>query len=153
MKIQEILAEFKRQNNATNLYIAQKIGVTPSTVSRWCRGQIKHVAPSTMERLSELLGTDVQALTQAIEFQLEKPVLGTVKAGYGLLAEENLDGYMSVSQEDFDRGDYFLRVTGDSMEGAHILDGDLLYVKPATTFPPAPLPLCSSAMKRPRSRN
>ena len=135
MKIQEILAEFKRQNNATNLYIAQKIGVTPSTVSRWCRGQIKHVAPSTMERLSELLGTDVQALTQAIEFQLEKPVLGAVKAGYGLLAEENLDGYMSVSQEDFDRGDYFLRVTGDSMEGAHILDGDLLYVKACNDVP------------------
>ena len=93
MKIQEILSEFKRQNNATNLYIAEKIGVTPSTVSRWRRGQIKHIAPATMERLSDLLGTDVRALTQAIDFQLEKPVLGTVKAGYGLLAEENLDGY------------------------------------------------------------
>lgn len=135
MKIQEILSEFKRQNNATNLYIAEKIGVTPSTVSRWCRGQIKHIAPATMERLSDLLGTDVRALTQAIDFQLEKPVLGTVKAGYGLLAEENLDGYMSVSQEDFDRGDYFLRVTGDSMNGAHILDGDLLYVKSCNDVP------------------
>lgn len=135
MKIQEILAEFKRQNNVTNLYIAQQTGVTPSTVSRWCRGQIKHIAPQTMQRLSDLLGTDVQALTEAIDFKLEKPILGTVKAGYGLLAQENLDGYMSVSQEDFDKGDYFLRVTGDSMVGAHILDGDLLYVQACSDVP------------------
>lgn len=135
MRIQDILNEFKRQNNVTNLTIAKETGVSPATVSRWCSGQIKHISPDTMERLSALLKTDVESLVQALHFQLEKPVLGTVRAGYGLLAEENLDGYLSVSQEDFDRGDYFLRVVGDSMRDAHILDGDLLYVRQCDDVP------------------
>lgn len=135
MRIQDILNEFKRQNNVTNLYIANKLGVSPATVSRWCSGQIKHISPETMERLSDLFQTDVESLVEALRFQLEKPVLGTVRAGYGLLAEENLSGYISVSQEDFDRGDYFLRVVGDSMRDAHILDGDLLYVRQCEDVP------------------
>lgn len=135
MKLQDILNEFKRQNNVTNLFIAERTGVTPSTVSRWCRGQIKHIGPETMEKLSAMLSTDVESLIAAIRFELEKPILGTVRAGYGLLAEENLSGYLSVSQEDYDRGDYFLRVVGDSMRDAHILDGDLLYVRQCSDVP------------------
>lgn len=34
-----------------------------------------------------------------------------------------------MTQDDYYRGDFFLRVVGDSMSGAHIHDGDLLYVK------------------------
>jgi repressor LexA len=67
--------------------------------------------------------------------QLEKPILGTVKAGYGLFAEQNLDGYVNVSQEDYNNGDYFLRVSGDSMIGEKIHDQDLLYVKAMDDVP------------------
>ena len=38
-------------------------------------------------------------------------------------------GYEEVSKSDYYRGDYFLRVCGDSMTGAHIHDQDLIYVK------------------------
>lgn len=56
-------------------------------------------------------------------------MLGEVKAGYDLLIDENFEGYEQVTQDDYYRGDFFLRVVGDSMSGAHIHDGDLLYVK------------------------
>ena len=118
MKIQDLLNQYKRQNNITNDYIADYCGVTKSTVSRWCTGKIRRIAPETLEKL-----------TRISQLAPEKPILGTVKAGYGLLAEENLEGYIGVSEDEDRQGDYFLRVTGDSMKDAHIHDGDLLFVK------------------------
>lgn len=129
MNIKDILTEYKRQNNVTNAYIAKEIGVTKSTVSRWCSGQTKRVSHDTLEKLSQLMHLDMEEMTRISEFAFEKPLLGTVKAGYGLFAEENLEGYLSVSEKEYQQGDYFLRVTGNSMINAKIHDGDLLFVK------------------------
>lgn len=135
MNIQELLNQFKRQNNVTNDYIADYCGVTKSTVSRWCSGRIRRIAPETMAKLADMFQLDLEEMTRVGGYSLERPLLGTVKAGYGLLAEENLEGYIPVSESDFHKGDYFLRVTGDSMEEAHIHDGDLLYVKQTSDIP------------------
>ncbi len=135
MNIQELLNQYKRQTNVTNDYIAEQCGVSKSTVSRWCSGKIRRIAPETLEKLAETLGIDFDTMTKVGGYALEKPLLGTVKAGYGLLAEENLEGYVQVSEADYQKGDYFLRVTGNSMQDAHIHDGDLLFVKQCTDVP------------------
>ncbi|NOQ22298.1 MAG: transcriptional repressor LexA [Candidatus Aegiribacteria sp.] len=59
------------------------------------------------------------------------PLVGTVAAGLPLLAEENIEDYLPVSA-DMGRteGMFFLRVNGDSMINAAILDGDLVLVRP-----------------------
>lgn len=135
MNIKDLLNEYKRQTNCTNDFIAEKTGVTKSTVSRWCRGQIRRISPATMTKLADLLQIDPDDLTRISGLAYEKPILGVVKAGYGLLAEENLEGYQEVSEEDYAKGDYFLRVTGDSMIGAKIHDQDLVYVKQTSDVP------------------
>lgn len=135
MNIQELLSEFKRQNNLTNDYIANYCGVTKSTVSRWCSGRIRRITPETLAKLSEMFQVDLDDMTRVGSYNYEKPILGTVKAGYGLLADENLEGYIQVSEKDFHDGDYFLRVTGNSMKDANIHDGDLLFVKQCTDIP------------------
>jgi len=57
------------------------------------------------------------------------PVVGLVAAGAPILAEQNIEEYCSVDPAVFHpRADYLLRVRGDSMKGAGILDGDLLAV-------------------------
>lgn len=57
------------------------------------------------------------------------PVVGRVAAGSPILAEENVEEHWEVSPELFrPRADYLLRVVGASMQGAGILDGDLLAV-------------------------
>ena len=129
MNIAELLNQYKRQNNLTNDYIAEYCGVTKSTVSRWCSGKSKRLGPEILEKISEMLGIDLDDMTRINNYAYEKPILGTVKAGYGLLAEENLEGYEPVSESDYRRGDYFLRVTGNSMKDANIHDGDLLFVR------------------------
>jgi len=57
------------------------------------------------------------------------PVVGRVAAGEPILAEQNIEEYCPVDPAVFHpRADYLLRVRGDSMKGAGILDGDLLAV-------------------------
>jgi repressor LexA len=62
---------------------------------------------------------------------LSVPVLGDVAAGRPILAEENWDGSIPVPQSMLRKGgQYFaLRVRGDSMERAGIVDGDIAVVE------------------------
>ncbi len=53
------------------------------------------------------------------------PILGNVAAGIPLFAEENFEGEIRLASEQLPPGRYFaLRVRGDSMQDAGILDGD-----------------------------
>ena len=63
------------------------------------------------------------------------PLLGTVAAGKPLLCEENLDGYVNLTEPFVRPGkSYFaLRVRGQSMINAGILDGDLAVVEQSAT--------------------
>ena len=63
------------------------------------------------------------------------PLLGNVAAGRPLLSEENLDGYVNLTEPFVRPGkSYFaLRVRGQSMINAGILDGDLAVVEQANT--------------------
>lgn len=57
---------------------------------------------------------------------LKVPLLGHVAAGIPLLAEENLEGTISLPIESLGNGNFFaLHVQGDSMQDAGILDGDI----------------------------
>jgi repressor LexA len=58
------------------------------------------------------------------------PVVGRVAAGYPMLAIEHVEEYCSIDPSGFQtRPDYLLRVRGESMRDAGILNGDLLAVK------------------------
>lgn len=134
MNFKEYLKRYKEKMGVSNEYIASQLGVNRSTVTRWLKGDTKVTNPEVIEKLSFILGVDVESLINGEE-RYEKPVLGEVKAGYDLLIYENFEGYEQVTQDDYYRGDFFLRVVGDSMSGAHIHDGDLLYVKKCNDVP------------------
>lgn len=134
MNFKEYLKRYKEKMGVSNEYIASQLGVNRSTVTRWLKGDTKVTNPEVIEKLSFILGVDVESLINGEE-RYEKPVLGEVKAGYDLLIDENFEGYEQVTQDDYYRGDFFLRVVGDSMSGAHIHDGDLLYVKKCNDVP------------------
>ena len=61
--------------------------------------------------------------------------IDNVKAGYDLPADQDIEGYIELGKADAQKGDYFLRVKGDSMEGSHIYEGDLLYVQSCDEVP------------------
>lgn len=59
------------------------------------------------------------------------PIVGTVRAGHLAPAIEDIQGYFSVDPMAVKGSDcFFLRVSGESMINAGILDGDLALVRP-----------------------
>jgi repressor LexA len=62
------------------------------------------------------------------------PLVGHVAAGQPVLAEENIEEYVQTpSVAGGTEGDYLLRVRGESMKDAGILEGDLVVVRPQDT--------------------
>ena len=84
-----------------------------------------------IERSSKARGIRVTEKAAAGLYQRDVgtlPLVGRVAAGYPLLAEENIEGHVAVSQDLARRNAYCLRINGDSMIEDGILDGDLIIV-------------------------
>lgn len=74
-------------------------------------------------------GIRLQGLDEAVVEDRGLPVIGEVAAGSPLPAEQNITRHCRVDPALFrPRADYLLRVTGQSMKDAGILDGDWLAV-------------------------
>lgn len=55
------------------------------------------------------------------------PVIGTIAAGEPILAVENIEEYIDLDKKI--SADFALRVRGDSMVGANIFDGDIVFIR------------------------
>src|SRR3712207_5650697 len=89
--------------------------------------------PRALELLDRATSTAANAAADAIRSVVKPgalPLGGQVAAGQPILAEENIEDYVSVPElaggED---GEYVLRVRGDSMKNAGILEGDYVVVR------------------------
>ena len=83
----------------------------------------------TKPRALELLGRERhEPETQAVDV-VRLPLVGEIAAGGPLLAAENIEEYVPLPRTT--KGDFLLRVKGDSMIEAGILDGDLVIVQRA----------------------
>jgi repressor LexA len=79
----------------------------------------------TKPRALELMGREIQATATLPKL----PLLGQIAAGSPLLAAENVEDAIAVPETL--RGDFLLRVKGESMIEAGILDGDIVVVQRA----------------------
>ena len=71
---------------------------------------------------------DLPALPNIFPIQTKKvPLLGTIAAGVPIYADENFDGYRECT-EVID-ADFCLKIQGDSMIGARINDGDIVFIR------------------------
>jgi repressor LexA len=87
----------------------------------------------TKPRALELVGRErrsARATSTADDRDVARlPLVGEIAAGGPLLAEEHIEEYVPLPSAT--RGDFVLRVKGDSMIQAGILDGDLVIVQRA----------------------
>jgi repressor LexA len=82
----------------------------------------------TKPRAMEMLDRASAAVRDAVKPGL--PLLGQVAAGQPILAEENVEEYIDTPAAcGGESGEYLLRVRGESMKNAGILDGDLVVVR------------------------
>jgi repressor LexA len=79
-------------------------------------------------RAIELLDRAVESVRGIVRAE-GLPLLGSVAAGAPMLAEENIEDYVSVPAiAGGGDGEYLLRIRGDSMKDAGILEGDFVVV-------------------------
>jgi len=85
----------------------------------------------TKPRALELLGRERREAEASapVGDAVRLPLIGEIAAGGPLLAAENIEEYLSLPKST--KGDFLLRVKGDSMIEAGILDGDLVIVQRA----------------------
>ena len=84
----------------------------------------------TKPRALELIGRERSGASRPTPETHVLPVLGQIAAGGPLLAEQSIEGYLGVP-EPLARGgeEFILRIRGDSMINAGILDGDYVVVR------------------------
>lgn len=126
--ISDYLAEYNYppsyQEIADAFGIASKHGVVRHLEALSRKGFIEK--SGTTARSIRIIDERYQPMTDVISL----PLVGRVSAGHPILAEENIDEHISVPRRLIrQEGHYFtLRVQGDSMVNAGIMDGDLVIV-------------------------
>ena len=101
-------------------------GYAPS-VREICAAVHYHLNALRQDGLIEMDGMKKRTITLADSHRADRiPVVGVVTAGLPILAVENIEGYLPWDGE---AGCFALRVRGDSMIGAGILDGDRVVVR------------------------
>ena len=89
--------------------------------------------PRAIELLDRAVGSAVDSVRGMVRAE-GLPLLGSVAAGQPMLAEENIEDYVSVPEiAGGGDGGYVLRIRGDSMKEAGILEGDYVVVHPQET--------------------
>ena len=111
----------------------EALGLCPSTVGDWKSGKSRSYT-KRLPQIASYFNISVDGLLKGgagtvypAGDRKHVPVLGTIKAGVPINAEEHIEGseYADVSDPD----EYFyLKVEGDSMIGAGITDGSMVLV-------------------------
>jgi repressor LexA len=89
--------------------------------------------PRAIELLDRAVGNAVDSVRSIVRSE-GLPLVGSVAAGQPVLAEENIEEYISVPEvAGGGDGEYLLRIRGDSMKNAGIIEGDIVVVRPQET--------------------
>lgn len=134
MSLGSNIREQRRRQKLTLAKLADQVGLSRQTLSRYENGIIANIPHENIERLAQALGTTPSELMgwraeiSAYQPSRRIPILGRISAGLPLYADEQVEG--SVFTDLNGATEYFaLRVKGDSMDAAHIFDGNILIVR------------------------
>ena len=137
------LKELRKSRGMTLDELAELIGTSKQTIHRYENGIITNVPPEKVESLAnalgttpgELMGWDTEpavAYENVIPMSVKQlPVLGDIACGMPIYAEERHESFVTVSDK-FD-ADFCLTARGDSMTGARIYDGDIVFIRSQST--------------------
>lgn len=138
----ERLSELIHNSNYILSDMEEAVGKTSATISRYATGEITGVKRSTIVKLANFFKVNPAWLAGLSDDKyIEKkdllgnpvssiPILGSVKAGYNYLAQENWIGTIDVETSLVGNGEeYFaLKIKGDSMAPVFI-ENDIVIIK------------------------
>ena len=131
------LRELRKSKGLTLDELAALVGTSKQTIHRYETGAISNVPPEKVESLASALGStpselmgweDEGADAEAAPLTLKKiPMLGEIACGEPIYASEERGSFVTLGGS-ID-ADFCLRAHGDSMTGARIYDGDIVFIK------------------------
>jgi len=132
MEFKENLRFLRRTSKMSQDELAEKLGYKSfTTVQKWEDGSA-FPRVKTLNKMADIFNVDVDHLLNLNlrNQQVAVPIIGEVKAGYDLYADEVIYGYEYCDNKEYGPGEYFyLKVKGDSMINDRIQEGDIVYVK------------------------
>ena len=131
-----VFKNLRKDNNLTQAELAKKLGVAPSTVGMYERGQrepdfetLEKIANYFSVNMNTLLGKENETDIASGSLGIKIPVLGKVAAGIPITAVENILDYEEISSEMASSGEYVaLKIQGSSME-PRMFEGDVVIVR------------------------
>lgn len=145
MDLRHKLIQLKTENGYTTDALSERSGVPKGTINKLLNGETRNPTLSTLKKLADALGCelaylcgrpseipgvyrpgDMPAAGLAPAGRKKLPLIGTIAAGQPIFCEEQIE----VAACDGDASaDFALRVQGDSMIGARIHDGDIVFIR------------------------
>ena len=135
------LKTLRKSKKMTQDELAAALGTSKQTIHRYENGIITNIPPEKVEKLATALGTTPSELMGWSQTALPAgakpistkrlPVLGEIACGNPIFATEEHESYIAA-----DGGldaDFCLVAHGDSMIGARINDGDIIFIRSQDT--------------------
>ena len=140
----ERMKQLRKEIGLSAEKVAERLGVSPATIYRYEKGDIEKVPVDIFAELAKILQT-TPAYLMGWEEQPEPkkptippgfepmpkmkkvPLIGSIACGEPITAVQNVEGEVDVPEGI--RCDFALHCKGDSMVGAGIHDGDVVYIR------------------------
>lgn len=136
MKFATILRELRKKNGYTQEALAEKLKISKSTVSMYEHGE-RMPNYSTMKALADLFAVEMDVLYGRQAYPLPSnvrtvktkkiPLLGEIACGEPIFAQEDHQTFVEAGENI--QADFCLTAKGDSMIGARIHDGDVVFIR------------------------
>ena len=135
--LSDMLSYLRKRTGLSQQELADKLGLTRSAIGMYETGK-REPDLETLEVFADFYNVDMNTLTgrssaplppnvTPLEPMQKIPLVGQIACGVPILAEENITDYVDLPAHI--RADFALTCKGDSMVGAGIRDGDVVYIR------------------------
>lgn len=141
MEMNRRIRERRLALNLTQEELAHRLGMQKSAIAKYESGRVENIKRSTLAKMSEILecspaylmgwddaDSQIPSFDNILPIQTKRvPLLGEIACGQPIFCTEDRESYVEAGTDV--KADFCLKARGDSMVGARILDGDLVFIQ------------------------
>lgn len=132
LELKDKIKLLRKENGLTQLELAKRLDVAPTSVSSWERGANKPLMDK-IEVMAQMFDVPLSYFFKDIELFkgdiISIPIIGEIACGDPITANENILGYRDRSSTNLPTGDlFYLKAKGDSMD-PKIPDGSFVLIR------------------------